>query len=46
MGRGKEGRSASLSVEELKGIQIDCAKKVIQRDDYENLETVEHGPHL
>ncbi len=40
MGRGEEGRGAPLSVEELKRIQIDCAKKVIQRDDYGKLETV------
>ncbi len=40
MGRGEEGRGVPLSVEELKRIQIDCAKKVIQRDDYGKLETV------
>jgi len=40
LGRGEEGRGVPLSVEELKRIQIDCAKKVIQRDDYGKLETV------
>ena len=35
MGRGEEGK-----IEELKRIQIECAKKVIKEDDFSSVETV------
>ena len=40
MGRGEEGGAEDLRVEELKRIQIECAKRVITRDDFEGVETV------
>ncbi len=39
MGKGAQSGD-ELSVEELKRIQIECAKKVIQKDDFETVETV------
>ncbi|RLJ70907.1 endonuclease V [Hydrogenivirga caldilitoris] len=40
MGRSQEDRSSELRIEELKKIQLECARRVIGRDDFEKLQTV------
>ena len=40
MGRGEEGVPQNLRIEDLKRIQIECAKKVIKEDDFDTVETV------
>jgi deoxyribonuclease V len=40
LGRGQEGEPEDLRIEDLKRIQLECAKKVIKEDDFESVETV------
>ncbi len=40
MGKGEEGRVPDVQVDKLKRIQIECAKKVIQKDDFDGVETI------
>lgn len=40
MGRGQEGGPGDISLEGLKRIQIECAKRVVKVDDFDSVETV------
>ncbi len=40
MGRSDKGRHVEVRIEELKRIQIECAKKVIRKDDFGDIKTI------
>jgi len=40
LGRSDKGRHVEVRIEELKRIQIECAKKVIRKDDFGDIKTI------